>query len=74
MIPNLSPPVLRPEFFKTDWQIVFIGVSRSGRKKFVRELVSGADPNPNTPQRFIYPVPCGNWCYLYSKPSRCFRR
>jgi hypothetical protein len=56
MIPNLSRPVIRPALF----EITFVKILNI---EWV--VASGANPNPNDPQRFL-PVACNDMCYLFS--------
>ena len=67
MIPNISAPVNRRALFETARRQTEVpGVGEPENKKHLWELIPGANPDPNDPQRFLYPVSCDQDCYLYS--------
>jgi hypothetical protein len=67
MIPHVSPPVNRRLLFETaQRQIKVPGVAEPEQTKKLWQLVLGANPDPNEPQRFLYPVSCQEWCTLFS--------
>ena len=78
MLPNQSqpvtrsvqPPLVSSAFFKTDLQEVLLGRTKDGEPIYAWELVTGANPDPNEPMGFLYPVAYENWCYLFAGFSR----
>jgi hypothetical protein len=67
MIPSLSAPVDRRALIEpAQRQVATPGIGEPEFVKQLWELVPGANPNPNDPQRFLDPVPCENWCSLFS--------
>lgn len=69
MLPNVSRPVRRPEFFKTDLQLVYIGKDSSNSDKWMWQLVTGANPDPNEPPRFVEWLARNHWSALFSRSS-----
>jgi hypothetical protein len=59
--------VIRPFIFQTAMQLVTRPelTDRSVLKK-TWEVVTGADPDPNDPQRFLYPLSCYQDCAILS--------
>ena len=70
VIRSVQPPLVRSAFFKTDWQLVFLGETQQGNPVYKWEEVIGSNPNPNEPMSFLHPVADENWCYLFAGFSR----
>ena len=67
MLPRQSPPVIRPFLFQTALQLVSTPEKNDPNvRKQTREVVTGADPDPNDPQRFLYPISCYQECSILS--------
>jgi hypothetical protein len=82
MLPRQSPPVARRfrgggrTLFPTALQIVSTPeVINPDVVKHIREVITGANPNPNDPQRFLYPLSCFQDCSILSGLSflQCMR-
>jgi hypothetical protein len=70
MLPPQSPPVIRPFLFQTALQLVSMPENNDPNVlKQTRQIVTGADPDPNDPQRFLYPVSCYQECSILSSFS-----
>jgi hypothetical protein len=80
IIPNLSPPVIRPQLFdpKPLLQLLVLGekldqhgnpvTDPSGKPILIYQYQTApwAVADPNAPQRWLHPVACTDWCYLFS--------
>jgi len=79
MLPNMAPPVTRPQLFKISQQLVPIGVKKDDHGDPIIDpktgqpipvldwkVIKGANPNPNDPQTFYGPVPCEDWCWMFA--------
>ena len=67
MLPRQSPPVIRPFLFQVAFQLVTRPeLTDPTVPKTTREMVLGADPDPNDPPRFVYPVSCYQECSIFS--------
>jgi hypothetical protein len=67
MIPNVAKPVIRPQIFRADYQLVFLGKDSSNKDLWVWDLVPGANPDPNDPQRFLELMARNHWSALFSR-------
>jgi hypothetical protein len=47
-----------------------VATSPPGQPRYYLDLVTGAIPYPNDPQRFLGPVPCENSCFVFAGFSR----
>jgi hypothetical protein len=90
MLPPQSSPVFRPILVTRfslgqPWPFVFPPALqlvtkpdflKPNRPKHLMELVTGANPNPNDPQRFLYPITRYQDCAILSGFSflQCMRR
>jgi hypothetical protein len=70
MLPRQSPPVARPFLFPIALQLVS-RPSKVDPKEIKKtwEVVTGADPDPNDPAQFLYPVSCFQDCSILSGVS-----
>lgn len=76
MLPRQSAPVTRPFPFPTALQVVSEPeLTDPTRIKRDYRVVEGANPNPNDPQRFLYPLACYQDCSILSGYSflQCMR-
>ena len=65
IMPNVSPPVNRRKQFDPVYELIKHHSRTCGCEIPEQELVVGAPINPNDPHVFI-PVPCPDWCPLFS--------
>jgi hypothetical protein len=62
--------VVRPFIFQTAVQpVTRPELSDPSVLKTTMELVNGANPDPNDPQRFLYPISCYQECSILSSFS-----
>jgi hypothetical protein len=67
MLPRQSPPVIRPFIFQTPLQLISTPeLTDPTVLKKTMELVTGGDPDPNDPYRFLYPISCYQECSILS--------
>jgi len=67
MLPHLTPPVMRPNLFQTVFRIIEEPTLTDPTKlKKLRQVIDGADPDPNDPPGFMYPVSCEQECSILS--------
>jgi hypothetical protein len=67
MFPHQTPPVMRPTFFQTVFRIVEVpSLGDPTRFNEFRQAIDGADPDPNDPPGFMYPVSCEQECSILS--------
>lgn len=65
---RLDPKTGLRMLFDKDGRVVT--ESPPGKPRYFFDLVTGAIPFPNDPQRFLGPVSCENSCYVFSGFSR----
>ena len=68
MLPPQSPPVTRPFLFQTALQLIAVPETNDPNvlKQTRRVVHDRADPDPNDPQRFLYPISCYQECSILS--------
>jgi hypothetical protein len=75
MLPPQSPPVIRLKgTLPTVFDIAYQPVTKpnpvhAGETETENDVVTGADPTPNSPQRFQSPISCNQDCAILGGPS-----